>query len=287
MRRGFPGGSAGKEAACSAGDLGSIPGLGRSPGEEKGYPLQCSGLEPSMDCKESDTTEWLSLSLCFQATWLIHFWWLQIAWNHDFCSFHITAYPLFLFHSFLKKIFFFVFFNADNFKVFTEFATYCFCCMFWPFGHKACVISACTNQGLSWHRFHWKVKSTTGPPEKSLKWVFCRSVGVWEGCAVLSRFSCVQLFVIAWTIAVQLFVIAWTIALQAPLSMGFPRQEYWRGLPFPPPGDLPSPGIEPRSPVLAVRFFTTKSPGYSPGKGTEIVIYVFTGAAKSQTQLSN
>ena len=187
-----------------------------------------------MDCKESDTTEWLSLSLCFQATWLIHFWWLQIAWNHDFCSFHITAYPLFLFHSFLKKIFFFVFFNVDNFKVFTEFATYCFCCMFWLFGHKACVISACTNQGLSWHRFHWKVKSTTGPPEKSLKWVFCRSVGVWEGCAVLSRFSCVQLF-----------VIAWTIALQAPLSMGFPRQEYWRGLPFPPPGDLPSPGIEP------------------------------------------
>ena len=162
------------------------------------------------------------------------------------------------------------------FKVFTEFITYCFCCMFWLFGHKACGISAHTNQGLSWHRFHWKVKSTTGPPEKSLKWVFCHSVGVWEGCAVLSRFSCVQLF-----------VIKWTIALQAPLSIGFPRQQYCRGLPFPPPGDLPSPGIEPRSPVLAGRFFTTKSPGYSPGKGTEIVIYMFTGAAKSQTRLSN
>ena len=47
---GFPGGSAGKESACNAGDLGSIPGLGRSPGEEKGYPLQYSGLENSMDC---------------------------------------------------------------------------------------------------------------------------------------------------------------------------------------------------------------------------------------------
>ena len=47
---GFPGGSAGKESACNAGDLGSIPGLGRSPGEGKGYPLQYSGLENSMDC---------------------------------------------------------------------------------------------------------------------------------------------------------------------------------------------------------------------------------------------
>ena len=47
---GFPGGSAGKESACNAGDLGSIPGLGRSPGEGKGYPLQYSGLQNSMDC---------------------------------------------------------------------------------------------------------------------------------------------------------------------------------------------------------------------------------------------
>ena len=47
---GFPGGSAGKESTCSTGVLGSIPGLGRSPGEGKGYPLQCSGLENSMDC---------------------------------------------------------------------------------------------------------------------------------------------------------------------------------------------------------------------------------------------
>ena len=47
---GFPCGSAGKESACNMGDLGSIPGLGRSPGEGKGYPLQYSGLENSMDC---------------------------------------------------------------------------------------------------------------------------------------------------------------------------------------------------------------------------------------------
>ena len=45
---GFPCGSAGKESTCNVGDLGSIPGLGRSPGEGKGYPLQCSGLENPM-----------------------------------------------------------------------------------------------------------------------------------------------------------------------------------------------------------------------------------------------
>ena len=60
---GLPGGSAGKESACNVGDLGSIPGLGRSPGEGKGHTLQYSGLENSMDCivhggrQESDTAE--------------------------------------------------------------------------------------------------------------------------------------------------------------------------------------------------------------------------------------
>ena len=49
-RSGFPGGSAGKESACNAGELGSIPGSGRCPGEGKGYPFQYSGLEDSMDC---------------------------------------------------------------------------------------------------------------------------------------------------------------------------------------------------------------------------------------------
>ena len=51
---------------------------------------------------------------------------------------------------------------------------------------------------------------------------------------------------------------------QAPLSMGFPRQEYWSGLPFPPPGNLPDPGMEhrsPASPELAGGFFTTAPPG--------------------------
>ena len=57
------------------------------------------------------------------------------------------------------------------------------------------------------------------------------------------------------------FATLWTPAHQAPLSVGFSRQEYWSGLPFPPPGDLPDPGIEPESPALAGGFFTTEPPG--------------------------
>ena len=63
---------------------------------------------------------------------------------------------------------------------------------------------------------------------------------------------------------VQPFVAPWTVARPAPLSMGFSRQESWSGWPFPLPGDLPNPGIEPMSPVspaLAGRFFTTEPPG--------------------------
>ena len=53
----------------------------------------------------------------------------------------------------------------------------------------------------------------------------------------------------------------WTVACQAPLSMGFSRQEYWSELPFPSPGDLPDPGIKPVSPALTGGFFTTEPPG--------------------------
>ena len=67
---------------------------------------------------------------------------------------------------------------------------------------------------------------------------------------LLSRFNHVRLFATLWTVAL--------------LSMGFSRQEYWSGLPCPPPGDLPDPGIEltsPVSPALAGQFFTTVPPG--------------------------
>ena len=60
---------------------------------------------------------------------------------------------------------------------------------------------------------------------------------------------------------VQLFAIPWTVAHQAPLSMGFSRQEYWSGLSFPSPGGLPNPGMEPRSPALQADALTSESPG--------------------------
>ena len=60
---------------------------------------------------------------------------------------------------------------------------------------------------------------------------------------------------------VRLFVTPWTIAYQAPLSMGFSRQEYWSGLPFPSPGDLSDPGIEPRFPALEADALTSEPPG--------------------------
>ena len=58
---------------------------------------------------------------------------------------------------------------------------------------------------------------------------------------------------------VQLFATPWIVARQAPLSMGFSRQEYWSGLPCPPAGDLPDPEIEPASPALAGEFFTSSA----------------------------
>ena len=92
-----------------------------------------------------------------------------------------------------------------------------------------CSCSCCEPQ----HNF----ASLGKPPVlgKNGLWTFCGPCGDVHAC-VLSRFSCVWLF-----------VTLWTVAHQAPLSMGFYRQEYWSGLPYPPPGDLLDQGIEPVS----------------------------------------
>ena len=60
---------------------------------------------------------------------------------------------------------------------------------------------------------------------------------------------------------VQLFATLWTVGHQAPASTGFPKQEYWSGLPFPSPGNLPNSGIEPRSPSLQADALTSEPPG--------------------------
>ena len=82
----------------------------------------------------------------------------------------------------------------------------------------------------------------------------------------MCNFSCVCVCVCALSHfrSVQLFETLWTVVRQSPLSMGFSRQEYWSGLPCPPPGDLPNPRIKPTSlmsPALAGGFFTPAPPG--------------------------
>ena len=76
---------------------------------------------------------------------------------------------------------------------------------------------------------------------------------------------------------IQLFVTPWTVSFQAPLSMGFSRQEYWSRLPCPPPGDLPDPGIEPMSlmsPALAGGFFTTSATWEATVNESEVYVTV-------------
>ena len=71
---------------------------------------------------------------------------------------------------------------------------------------------------------------------------------------------------------VQLFATPWTVAHQAPLSMGFCRQEDWSGLPFSSPGDLPNPGIKPGSPTLQADTFPSEPPGKTKNSHSEVAL---------------
>ena len=107
----------------------------------------------------------------------------------------------------------------------------------WPYGMRLEIFLLCVFLGRLCVRPEWQ------------------TFNVWKGSWVkLIRCVCVLS-------GICLFGTPWTVARQAPLSMRFPRQEYWSGLPFPSPGDLPDSGIESSSPALAVRFFTPESPG--------------------------
>ena len=81
----------------------------------------------------------------------------------------------------------------------------------------------------------------------------------------LSEFSenliCISIVKVKSLSRVRLFATLWTVAYQAPLSMGFSRQEYWSELPCPPPWDLPNPGIEPGSPALQADALPSEPPG--------------------------
>ena len=86
----------------------------------------------------------------------------------------------------------------------------------------------------------------------------------WKISLDLPNKTCLALYhsTHAWMLRhVRLFVTLWTVALPSPLPREFSWQEYWSGLPFPHPGDLPSPGIKSAFPVLAGRFFSAEPPG--------------------------
>ena len=107
-------------------------------------------------------------------------------------------------------------------------------------------------------------------------------------CVCVYIFMCVYVYIsmciTSMLSQVQLFVTLWIVARQAPLSMGFSRQEYWSELPFPSPGNLPNPGIEPMSlvsPALAGGLFITEPPEKSIythtyiEKLTKMYVYIY------------
>ena len=100
---------------------------------------------------------------------------------------------------------------------------------------------------------------TTGPPGKPLLW------GIFFRACLRKKMLLARMLS-----HVRIFYDPRTVALQVPLSVGFPRQEYWSGLPFPSSGDLPNPGIESRSPALAGRFFAIVPPGKSNFEGCRV-----------------
>ena len=103
-------------------------------------------------------------------------------------------------------------------------------------------------------------------------WDLPSGVGFCQRDSFLSPSLCV--WVCCGFSLVQLFETPWPLARQAPLSMGFSRQEYCSGLPRPLPGDLPSPGIEATSPVSAGGFFTTRATWEAPLPASRVLNWV-------------
>ena len=108
----------------------------------------------------------------------------------------------------------------------------------------------------------------TNKKSKSRNWVscFCQWHTLFSGFISFHSFH--SAFLLFYKVKVkslspvQLFATPWTVAHQPPPSMGFSRQEYWSGLPFPSSGDLPEPGIEPRSPTLQADALPSEPPGW-------------------------
>ena len=109
-----------------------------------------------------------------------------------------------------------------------------------------------------WLAFYWS-KQVTLNIRESVKWDAIMEIfGEQHQWLLPFTFTCCRLVI---SIVSDPFVTPWTVTHQDPLSVGFPRQEYWSGLPFPSPGDFPDPGIKHWHPALTGRFFTTEPPG--------------------------
>ena len=123
----------------------------------------------------------------------------------------------------------------------------------------------------------WRQENKRGARREMGKWKIAgewveiadNDLAKWVGTMYISQFGMCPCSVAL--PCPTLFAAPWAVAHQAPLSVGFSRQEYWRGVVFPSPGDLPDPGIEPASltsPALAGRFFTTSATGDTPQFGS-------------------
>ena len=127
--------------------------------------------------------------------------------------------------------------------------------------------AVCAGDGQLW-RAGW-CRQLCSVPCDNLWWRRMYTKNICEYmCVCVCTFNIIIIFLWACVLncfsCVQLFATPWTVACQAPLSMGFSRQKYWRGLPYPSPGDLPNPGIEPASlkyPALAEGSLPLAPPG--------------------------
>ena len=265
---GFAGGLDRQESACSARDLGSISGSRRSPGVGKGYPLQYSCLENSMDGGAwRATVHGVAKSRTRLSNWD----------THSFCSGSVGVCT--------KESFSCSNTSGDSTyisltRISSPFSvpnplSHILCSGFneWisQFPEKPCAIITLLFLFVSLPTFSCSLKSDATASLFSNLQSSIPLEGILSNNHLCLSGDCLPVVTtpgISWHIVgVQslsrdwLFVAPRTVAHQAPFSTGFPRQECWSGLPFPFPGDLPDSGTKPASSTLASGFLTTEPPG--------------------------
>ena len=214
ITQGFPCGPAGKESACNAGDLGLISGLGRSPGEGKGYPLQYSGPENFVDCIVHGVTK--------SQTWL-----------SDFRG-HLWARPS---TEWASQVVLVVKNPPANAGDARDAGSITGSGKSPGVGNGNLLWYSCLENSMDRGAWSATVMSPRGSKELDTT--------EWLSTLLLNRSNtcmCAKSLQSYLTLCDPK-----TVARQAPLAMEFSRQEYWSGLPCLPPGDLPHPVIEPVS----------------------------------------